>query len=78
MSEIEYFYSAHSAFAYLGPKRFMEIAKAAGRTIVHKPYDLTRGIAGSGRCRRVSGRRTTAPIISAARSTDGPNTGTPR
>ena len=43
MSEIEYFYSAHSAFAYLGSKRFMEIAKAAGRTIVHKPYDLTRG-----------------------------------
>ncbi|MEC9185375.1 MAG: 2-hydroxychromene-2-carboxylate isomerase [Pseudomonadota bacterium] len=48
MSEIEYFYSAHSAFAYLGSKRFMEIAKAAGRTIVHKPYDLTRGIAGVG------------------------------
>ena len=41
MSEIEYFYSAHSAFAYLGSRRFMEIAKAAGRTIVHKPYDLT-------------------------------------
>ena len=48
MSEIEYFYSAHSAFAYLGSNRFMEIAKAAGRTIVHKPYDLTRGIAGVG------------------------------
>lgn len=48
MSEIEYFYSAHSAFAYLGSRRFMEIAKAAGRTIVHKPYDLTAGIAGVG------------------------------
>ncbi|MEL0020883.1 MAG: 2-hydroxychromene-2-carboxylate isomerase [Rickettsiales bacterium] len=48
MSEIEYFYSAHSAFAYLGSRRFMEIAKAAGRTIVHRPYHLTRGIAGVG------------------------------
>lgn len=48
MPEIEYFYSAHSAFAYLGSRRFMEIAKAAGRTIVHKPYDLTAGIAGVG------------------------------
>ena len=48
MFEIEYFYSAHSAFAYLGSARFMEIAKAAGRTIVHKPYELTRGIAGVG------------------------------
>jgi len=48
MSEIEYFYSAHSAFAYLGSKRFMEIAKAGDRTITHKPYDLARGIAGIG------------------------------
>ena len=48
MSEIEHFYSAHSAFAYLGSKRFMEIAEAGERTITHKPYDLTRGIAGVG------------------------------
>lgn len=48
MSDIEYFYSAHSAFAYLGSSRFMEIAKAAGRKIVHKPYDLTKGIEGVG------------------------------
>ena len=46
--EIEYFYSAHSAFAYLGSRRFMEIAAAAGRKIVHKPYYLNRGIAGVG------------------------------
>ena len=51
MSEIEYFYSAHSAFAYLGSKRFMEIAKAGDRTITHKPYDLARGIAGVGSTR---------------------------
>lgn len=48
MFEIEYFYSAHSAFAYLGSRRFMEIAAAAGRKIVHKPYYLNRGIAGVG------------------------------
>lgn len=48
MSTIEYFYSAHSAFAYLGSARFMEIAKAAGRRIVHRPYDLRRGTVGVG------------------------------
>lgn len=42
---IEYFYSAHSAFAYLGSETFMRIAKAAGRTIVHKPMDLRRVVA---------------------------------
>ena len=45
MAEIEYFYAAHSAFAYLGSARFMEIADAAGRTIVHRPVDLHRVIA---------------------------------
>lgn len=44
MAEIEYFYAAHSAYAYLGSARFMEIAKAAGRTIAHKPYDLRRAV----------------------------------
>ena len=48
MSEIEYFYSAHSAFAYLGSRRFMEIAAAAGRKITHKPYYINRGITGVG------------------------------
>jgi 2-hydroxychromene-2-carboxylate isomerase len=42
MPVIEYFYSAHSAFAYLGSARFMEIAKAAGRRIDHRPNDLRR------------------------------------
>jgi len=37
---IEYFYSAHSAFAYLGSKRFMAIARAAGREIRHRPFYL--------------------------------------
>lgn len=48
MPEIEYFYSAHSAFAYLGSRRFMEIATAAERKIVHRPYYLNRAIAGVG------------------------------
>lgn len=48
MSTIEYFYAAHSAYAYLGSARFMDIAKAAGRRIVHKPYDLRRGMVGVG------------------------------
>jgi len=40
MLEIEYFYSAHSAFAYLGAARLMEIAANSGRQVVHKPIDL--------------------------------------
>jgi 2-hydroxychromene-2-carboxylate isomerase len=48
VSEIEYFYSAHSAFAYLGSVRFMAIAKAAGRTIRHRPNDLRRVVPASG------------------------------
>ena len=48
MPEIEYFYSAHSAFAYLGSARLMEIAGAAGCAIVHKPVDLRRVMVESG------------------------------
>ena len=48
MAKIEYFYSAHSAFAYLGSRRFMEIAEASGRAIDHRPVDLRRVIAEAG------------------------------
>lgn len=48
MQEIEYFYAAHSAFAYLGSARFMAIAAAAGRRIVHRPVDLRRVVAEAG------------------------------
>ena len=48
MPEIEYFYSAHSAYAYLGSARFMAIAKAAGRTITHRPNDPRRLVPASG------------------------------
>ena len=40
MAEIEYFYSAHSAFAFLGSARLSSIALGAGASIVHRPYDL--------------------------------------
>jgi len=48
MSDIEYFYSAHSAFAYLGSARLMEIAAAAEAKIIHKPVDLLRVMVESG------------------------------
>lgn len=60
MADIEYFYSAHSAFAYLGSARFMEIARAGGHRIVHKPIDLgpviEAGGAGSTRVRSTAHR----------------------
>ncbi|MCH9669820.1 MAG: 2-hydroxychromene-2-carboxylate isomerase [Gammaproteobacteria bacterium] len=48
MADIEYYYSAHSAYAYLGSSTFMKIAAAAGRAIVHKPVDLNKVIAAAG------------------------------
>ncbi|MCY4589004.1 MAG: 2-hydroxychromene-2-carboxylate isomerase [Alphaproteobacteria bacterium] len=48
MPDIEYFYSAHSAYAYLGSARLMAIARAAGRRIVHRPVDLDRVLDGAG------------------------------
>ena len=48
MADIEYFYSAHSAFAYFGSARLMEIARAAGSRIVHKPVDLDRVVVANG------------------------------
>ncbi|MDH3701751.1 MAG: 2-hydroxychromene-2-carboxylate isomerase [Alphaproteobacteria bacterium] len=44
MADIEYFYSAHSAYAYLGSTCFMDIARAADRKIKHRPMDLRRVI----------------------------------
>lgn len=48
MSAIEYFYAAHSAYAYIGSARFMAIAAAAGRRIDHRPVDLDRVLLGAG------------------------------
>ena len=44
MSAIEYFYSSHSVFAYLGSARFLEIAQTAGCKIVHRPIDLNQTV----------------------------------
>lgn len=47
-SDIEYFYAAHSAFAYLGSARLQALAAGAGRRIAHRPMDLDRVIAACG------------------------------
>jgi len=48
MANIEYFYSAHSLFAYFGDARLREIAVAARRDITHRPMDLGKVLAGNG------------------------------
>ena len=40
MPEIEYFYSTHSAFAYLGSAKLQEVAAKHGRSIRHRPVLL--------------------------------------
>ncbi len=37
--EIEYFYATFSAYAYIGSAMFMEIARAKGAKIIHRPFD---------------------------------------
>ena len=48
MAEIEYFYSAHSAYAYIGSAKLMGIAAAGGHTIAHRPMDLRAVVAKTG------------------------------
>ena len=48
MGTIEYFYAAHSSYAYLGAPKLMQIAVAAGRSIVHKPMQLDRVVTAAG------------------------------
>lgn len=38
---IEYFYSTHSAYAYLGSKRLSEISAAHGCKVIHRPFQLS-------------------------------------
>jgi 2-hydroxychromene-2-carboxylate isomerase len=40
MAEIEYFYSAHSAFAYIGSKELLDICNRHGCGLIHRPMDL--------------------------------------
>jgi 2-hydroxychromene-2-carboxylate isomerase len=41
MAVIEYYYSAHSAFAYLGSARVMQLCRDHGLTLVHRPITLS-------------------------------------
>lgn len=45
---IEYFYSAHSAYAYLGAWELERIATEAKATIVHRPFDFAPVMAAAG------------------------------
>lgn len=38
---IEYFYSAHSAYAYLGAQQLTQISRDAGLRIEHRPFDFS-------------------------------------
>jgi 2-hydroxychromene-2-carboxylate isomerase len=40
IAPIEYFYSAYSAYAYIGHFHFLRLAEEAGREVVHRPFDL--------------------------------------
>ena len=39
-TSIDYFYSAYSAYAYIGHSAFLKIAKEADRSVIHRPFDL--------------------------------------
>ncbi len=41
MSQIDYYYSAHSAYAYLGAQALYQICKARGAKLVHRPIFLS-------------------------------------
>ena len=48
MAVVEYFYSAHSAYAYIGSARLAAVAAAGGRRLEHRPIDLRRVVAATG------------------------------
>ncbi len=48
MSYIEYFYSAHSAFAYIGAEKIIDICKSNGRVLRHRPIALSPVIEAAG------------------------------
>lgn len=45
---IEYFYCAHSAFAYLGAWELERIAQEAGAEVIHRPFDFAPVMAAAG------------------------------
>ena len=48
MPDIEYFYSAHSAYAYIGAGLLSKIAANANARIIHRPIELREVIAAMG------------------------------
>lgn len=46
--EIEYFYSSHSAYAYIGAQRLMEIAAEFDCKVIHRPFELSPTVEKSG------------------------------
>lgn len=47
-AQIEYFYSAHSAYAYLGAWELARIAEEAGVRVIHRPFDFGPVVAAAG------------------------------
>ncbi|NNK17104.1 MAG: 2-hydroxychromene-2-carboxylate isomerase [Sulfitobacter sp.] len=45
---IEYFYAAHSAYAYLGAWELKRIADDAGAQVIHRPFDFAPVMAAAG------------------------------
>ena len=73
MSDIEYFYSAHSLYAYSGSARLTEITEAAGRRIAHRPIDLNKVMEGIGTTPFSSRSKAHSAYFSDARRSTGPN-----
>lgn len=48
MPEIQYFYSTHSAYAYLGARRLMEICATHNCTLIHRPFELSPAVEAAG------------------------------
>lgn len=48
MSTIDYFYSVRSVYAYFGAKRIAALARRFGRTLRHRPVDLSRVVPAAG------------------------------
>lgn len=48
MSVIDYYYSVRSVYAYFGSKRIIALARRFGRTLRHRPIDLSRVVPAAG------------------------------
>jgi 2-hydroxychromene-2-carboxylate isomerase len=48
MAAIDYYYSVRSVYAYFGSRRIIALAKRFGRTLRHRPIDLSRVVPAAG------------------------------